>query len=145
MAQRRNERESVGHWTTGNGRILKLPSGPLCLQQLFQTSEWRVGRHPAFRRRAAGTLCCLQLPLVFIVMAVETKQFPVAAVRWVVVVIVIAVVNGQLTEVGAREHSSAATADPRIDLQRLLTVAIGALVGSASRLGHDAIEPARVS
>ncbi len=78
-------------------------------------------------------------------MAVETEQLPVAAVGRVVVVIVIAVVNCQLTQIRARERSSTAATGPRIDLQRSLAVALGALIGSAPRFGHDAIEPARIS
>jgi len=52
-----------------------------------------------------------QLPLVFVVMAVEAQQLPVAAIGQVVVVVVVPVMNGQLTKVGACEF---AAADPRI-------------------------------
>ena len=86
----------------------------------------------------------LQLPLVFVVVAVQTEQLPIAAIRWVVVVIVITVVNGQLTQIGACEHSSAAATDPRVDLQRSLTIALSPLVSGASRVGHDSIQLARV-
>ena len=98
-----------------------------------------MGCHPISVGRSASPLCYLQLPLVFVVMAVQTKQFPVAAVRWVVVVIVITVVNGQLTQICACEHSSAAATDPRIDLQGSLTIALSTLIGGASRFGDDAI------
>jgi hypothetical protein len=81
---------------------------------------------------------------VFVVVAVQTEQLPIAAIRWVVVVIVITVVNGQLTQIGACEHSSAAATDPRVDLQRSLTIALSPLVSGASRVGHDSIQLARV-
>jgi predicted Na+-dependent transporter len=55
-----------------------------------------------------------QLPLMFVVMAVQAQQFPVAAVGQVVVVIVVPVMNGQLTKVSVREFATAATADPWI-------------------------------
>jgi hypothetical protein len=94
--------------------------------------------------KVAAPFIGLQLPLVFVVVAVQTEQFPVAAIRWVIVVIVIAVVNGQLTQIGAGEHSSAAATDPRIDPQRSLTIALSPLVGGAPRVGHDSIQLARV-
>ena len=86
----------------------------------------------------------LQLPLVLVVVTVQTEQLPIAAIRRVVVVIVITVMNGQLTQIDACEHSSAAATDPRIDLQRALTIALSALVGGASRVGHDSIQLAWV-
>ena len=57
----------------------------------------------------------LQLPLMFVAAAVKAKQLPVATVGRVVVVIVVLVMNGQLTQVRARKLASAPTADPRID------------------------------
>src|SRR3954462_10406193 len=81
-----------------------------------------------------------QSPLVFIVMAIQTQQLPVAAIGWVVVVIVVPMMNGQLTKVSVREFATAATADPRIDLQRLLSIALFARCGSPAGLGHYAIQ-----
>ena len=49
---------------------------------------------------------------MFVVMAVKARQFSVAPVGRVVVVIVVPVMNGQ---VRARKFAAAATADPRID------------------------------
>lgn len=94
--------------------------------------------------RATFPLTGLQLPLMFVVVAVQTQQLPIAAIRRVVVVIVITVVNGQLTQIGACEHSSAAATDPRINLQSSLTIALSPLVGGAPRVGHDSIQLARV-
>jgi hypothetical protein len=85
-----------------------------------------------------------QLPLVLVVMAVQTEKLPVAAVRRIVVVIVIAMVNRQLSNIRTRKYSGTAATDPRIDLQRSLTIALGALVSSAPCFGHNPIEPARI-
>jgi len=85
-----------------------------------------------------------QLPLVLVVMAVEAQQFPVAAIGRVVVVIVVAVMNRQLTKVGVCEFAAAAAADPRIDLERLLSVALFAHCGGTARLGHYAVQFVRV-
>ena len=77
-------------------------------------------------------------------MAVQAQQLPVAAIGRVVVVIVIAMMNGELAQVGTREFACAATTNPRIDLERLLPVSLAALCGSAAGLGHDAVQLARV-
>ena len=54
-----------------------------------------------------------QIPLVFIVMAVETQQFPVAPVRGIVVMIVVLVVDRKLTQLFAVKVASAVCTDPR--------------------------------
>ena len=87
----------------------------------------------------ASPFCGLQLPLVFVVVAVQTEQFPIAAIRWVVVVIVITVVNCQLTQIGACELSSAAATYPWINLQRLLNDSSEPLVSGAPGVGHNSI------
>ena len=57
-------------------------------------------------------------------MAVKTQKLPVAAVRRIVIVVVILVVDGQLAQPGAGELTPAARADPGIELERLLTVGL---------------------
>jgi len=86
----------------------------------------------------------LELALVFIVMAVDTEQFPVAAVGGIVVVIVIAVVDRQLLEIGASELARAAPADPWIQLERLFPVTLFTLLAVALGISDDAVEPAGV-
>ena len=81
--------------------------------------------------RVAGRL---QSPLVLVVVAIHAQQFPVAAIRRVVVVIVIAVMDRQLAQIGPREFAGTATADPRIDLERALPVSLLALRGGASAM-----------
>ena len=82
----------------------------------------------------------LQLPLVFVVMAVQAKQFPVTAIRWVVVVIVIAVMDCEFAKVGSGAFARAATTDPWIKLERLLPLALFALYGSTASVRHDAVQ-----
>jgi hypothetical protein len=50
------------------------------------------------------------------VVAVQAQQLPVAAVGRIVVVIVVAVVDGELAHIGARELAGAAPADPGVYL-----------------------------
>jgi hypothetical protein len=77
-------------------------------------------------------------------MTVQAQQFPVAAIGRVVIVIVVAVMNRQLAKVGVCEFTSAATADPRIDLERLFAVALFAFFGGTAGLDHYAVEFVRV-
>jgi len=77
---------------------------------------------------------------VLVVVAIHAQQLPVAAVRRVAVVVVVAMVHGQLLQIGAGELARAAPAEPRIHLQRALAIALVALFGIAPRLGDDAVE-----
>lgn len=81
---------------------------------------------------------------MLVVVAVQAQQLPVAAVGRVVVVIMVAVMHGQLLHVGAREFAHAAPADPRIHFQGTFAVAALALVGGAARFGDDFVQPGRV-
>ena len=98
-----------------------------------------MGRNAAASASIARVASRFQLPLVFVVMAVQAQQFPVAAIGRVVVVIMVPVMNGQLTKVGVCEFAAAAAADPRIDLERLLSVTLFAHCSSPAGLGHYAI------
>lgn len=77
---------------------------------------------------------------MLIVMAIQTQQFPVAAVGRVVVVIVIAVVDGQFAQIGAVEFAGAAAAYPWVDLECLLAIALVAEFGRAAGVRDDAVE-----
>ena len=70
---------------------------------------------------------------VFVVVAIDAQQFPGAAIRRVVVVIMITMMHGELLQVYAGELARAASANPRVLLERLFTVAEFAL--SAVALG----------
>lgn len=61
------------------------------------------------------------VPLMFIVVAIEAEEFPVAAVWRIVVVVVVFVVNRELAQPLAVEFASAVRADPRKEFERLFT------------------------
>ncbi len=82
-----------------------------------------------------------QLTLVFIVVAVEAEQFPVAAVGWVVPMIVVAVMYGEFAQVAAGEFAGATTADPGVDFQGLLAITLFAGVCLAAGFCDDAVKP----
>jgi len=81
-----------------------------------------------------------QLPLVLVVVAIETEQFPVAAVGRIIVVVVVAVMHRQLAQVGAGEFARAAAADPGVDLQRLLAVGLLAPLGGAAGFEDELVD-----
>ena len=53
-----------------------------------------------------------QIPLVLIVMTIETQQLPVTPVGWIVVMVVIFVVNRELVQLLTVKVSSAMCTDP---------------------------------
>src|SRR5206468_10795409 len=79
--------------------------------------------------------------LMLILVAVGAQQFPVAPIRRVIVVIVVAVMDFQQLEIGVGEVAPASSAYQRIDLERLFAIALCALFACAPRLGDDAVEP----
>src|SRR5215471_15498566 len=78
---------------------------------------------------------------MLVIVAVDAKQLPVAAVGRIVVVVVIAMMNGELPDRRCVEFAAASPADPRVDLERPLAISLFALIARASRFGDDAVEP----
>ena len=76
---------------------------------------------------------------MLIVVAVEAQQFPVAAVGWIVVVVVIPMVDREFMKVSAREFAPASSADPRIHLERLFPIALFALLSGTSGFSNGAV------
>ncbi len=75
---------------------------------------------------------------MFVIVAVEAEELPVAAVRRIVVVIVVPVVDRQLPELLPRELPSAPSADVRIELQRLIAVLLFAFCPVLPGFGNQA-------
>ena len=78
--------------------------------------------------------------LVLVVVAVQAQQLPIAAVRGVVVVIHVFVVDSQLPQGGMVELTSAATAYPCEKLQGLLPIPGGAFIAAAARIRDHTVE-----
>ena len=110
-------------------------------EELIQAREGLVSRAigVALARRINCALLFYQARML-VVVTVQTQQFPVTAVGRIIVVIVIAVMDGQLVQVRAREFTRTTPADPRIHLERLLTIALVALVSVTSGFCDDLIE-----
>ena len=104
-----------------------------------------MSRAVANLRVIAAAAGGFQLALMLIVVTVQAKQFPVAAIGWVVVVIVVPMMDRQLAQVGAGEFARAAAADPGIDLERLFAIALPARLGVAASLGQYPVELSRIA
>jgi hypothetical protein len=94
------------------------------LQQSIKTSERPEGGGwllPVSRQRFIIPFL-IQIPRVLIVVTVKTQQFPIAAVRRIVIVVVILVMDRELTKSLACEFAPASCTDPRIHLECLLPI-----------------------
>ncbi len=83
----------------------------------------------------------IQIPRVLIVVTVDTQKFPVIAVRGIVVVIVIFVMNRELTKSFACEFARTPRADPREHLECSLTIGFLPAFPVAPGSGNDLIQP----
>jgi hypothetical protein len=116
------------------------------LQQILEVGEWIVCG-AGFRFTGAGRLALrgrFQQPLVFVVMAIDAQQLPVAAIGRVVIVIVVTVMHGEFLQIFTRELALAASTDPRVELERLLAVGLLALLLVALRAGHNFVQPVAI-
>ncbi len=84
-----------------------------------------VGRRRllAGRRRPAIPFRHL-IPGVLVFVTVDTQQLPVAAVRRIVVVVVVLVMDRELSNFSSREFSPALGTDPRKNLERSLPIGL---------------------
>ena len=132
----RHSHERTDLYNQINQRVL----GVTLLEQIRETSEGRKSRRvillPA-RQCLAGRICHL-IPLMFIVMTVETEQLPVASVGRIVVVVMVFVMNRELTQFLAVKFASAVRTDPWKQFERLLP--IGLLYLSLGASCHASLE-----
>lgn len=72
-------------------------------------------------------------------MTVNAKQFPIAAVGRIVAVVVVDVMNGQFSQVGAGKFAGAAAAYPRVKFESLLSIPFFALRDVLALLGKHPV------
>ena len=82
---------------------------------------------------------------MLIVVTVDTQQLPVAAVRRIVIVVVILVMDGELSNSLARKFTPATRTDPRKHLERLPSIGLLLALSVMPGLGDDLIPPVGVS
>ena len=76
----------------------------------------------------------IQISRVLIVVAVEAQQFPVASVGRIVLVVVVFVMDRELTKPLALEFTSTPRTNPRKNLKRLLPITLFPLLLAAPGL-----------
>ena len=79
------------------------------------------------------------LPRVLVFVTVETQQFPVAPIGWIVVVVMVPVMDRKLAKLLAAEFATAPRTDPGIYLERLLPIGIGPLIAGALCLDNNRV------
>jgi hypothetical protein len=113
------------------------------LQQCIQTGEGLVrnGRFsiPARDRLPEGFL--VKIFLVLVVVAIETEKFPVAAVRRVVFVVMVFMMDRELAELFPREFAAAPRTDRGIELECLVPIRLFPEFPVVPGLGNDPVLP----
>ena len=119
--------------------------GRLCvaLQQILEIGEWPVGRRwlLLLARRYRTIRVSNLVPCVLIVVTVETQQLPVAPIGGIVVMVVVLVMDRELTQFFATEFASAPRTDPGIHLERLRPIGLLPLIAVALRFGKNLVLP----
>ena len=81
------------------------------------------------------------LPRVLIVVTVKTQQLPVAAVGWIVVVVMVFMMDCEFAKLLAAKFAPTPCTDPGIQLERLRSIGLLALIPVVPRLGNNLILP----
>ena len=82
----------------------------------------------------------VQIPPVLVVVAIDAEVLPVAAVRRVVFMVVVFVMDRQEMEILDGEFPAAAGADPGMNSQGLLSVALQALIQCLAGPGNNPVQ-----
>ena len=82
----------------------------------------------------------IQITRMFIIMAVKTQQFPVAAVFRIIIMIVIAMMHRQLMQVLMVEFTTAPATNPGIQFERLFPVGTRTFLILAPRTSDDLVK-----
>jgi hypothetical protein len=110
-------------------------------EQRFEVLERLIcrARLSACTRLRSGIAVALQHPGMLVVVAVDTEQLPVAAVRGIVEMVVILVMYRELLELLAGELAAAMRADVRQYLEGLAAIALVPLLALVSYLRDELI------
>lgn len=77
---------------------------------------------------------------MFIIMTIDTQQFPIATVRRIVIMIMIAMMYRQLPEIFPGKLPRTTAANPWIELQCLFPITLLPLFPVATCLGDDPVQ-----
>lgn len=91
-----------------------------------------------------GTHCFIHNARMLVIVAIQAKQLPVAAIWGIVIVIVILVMHRQLAQTNTRKLASASPAYPRKQFERLLAIPLLTQFTLLSRFENDSIQSSMV-
>src|SRR5258706_8610267 len=118
------------------------PAFPLFFVQLrLQIGEWIVGCHGSLGAGASSPGRLVRDAGMFVLMAIDAEQLPIAAIERVVVVIVVLVMHRQLAQAHAGEFATTAPANPGIQLERPLSIGGLPFRAIPARLRDHPVEP----
>jgi hypothetical protein len=106
----------------------------------LQIGEGIVRGHGSLTVGVSTPDCFIGHAGVFVFMAIDTEQLPVAAIERIVVVIVVLVMHGQLAQTDTGEFTSAPAANPRKQFERPITIRCLSLTAVPTCVGNHAIE-----
>jgi len=95
-------------------------------EQVREAGERREGRRPILLMARERGFSCVShaIPLVLIVVAVETEQLPVAPIRRIVVVVMVLMMDRELVEFLAVKFAAAMRTNPGKQFERPLSMAL---------------------
>ena len=112
------------------------------LQQIRQSGKRLI--HKVAVRGHSGRLLVIGIgdlvPCVLILMTVNAQQLPVGAVRGIVVIVVVFVVNGEFPQTLAAELAAAPAADMGEKLEGAPPIGVFTILLDAARIGNNMID-----
>jgi hypothetical protein len=81
---------------------------------------------------------------MLVVMTINAQQLPIAPVGWIIVMVVVFVVDRQLTQSLALKFAPAAGADPGKNLECLFAIALKPLLAAGAGLSDDPVHPVTI-
>lgn len=99
------------------------------------------GVRSRLRARYRGTPGIVQLAGMFVFMAVGAEEFPIAAVRRIVIVIAVLVMDFQQLQIAVRKRTCTSPAHPRKEFQCLRPITGGPFIGVAPGISNHLIQP----
>lgn len=127
----------------GGSRGCAVATGLLTFfQPLLQIGKGIVGR--SRRIRGFALISGIDITRMLIVVTIQAQQLPVAAVLWVIIMVMIPVMHRQLAGIFAVKLAPTSTAYPGIHFHGLLAVTLTPFFGGLTGISDDLIELSRV-
>lgn len=81
---------------------------------------------------------------MFVFVTIDTEILPVTAIRWIIVMIMVLMMDSQLAKIIAGKFTPASAADPGVNAQRLFAISLVPIIPRATRPCDGLIESLRI-